>query len=792
MKAHRSFLALLLITSLILLAARGEGFPAAAGPARAPAAEWRVCLAGPPTCDYATVQAAVDAAGPGDTIKLAAGTYTDLVYREGVTQVVYITKSVTLVGGYTTAFAEPPDPAANLTILDAMGGGRVVYITGTIAPALEGLRIAQGDATGLGGGPWPYDGVGGGLYIVSATATISNCDIVSNYGSTAGYGGGGGVYLWWSDSLLAGNDIRANLAGIYPAGLSEGGGVAMSESAATLEGNDIHDNTANDAGYGIGGGIYMECFANPGHPVLHNNVVRANWASGSGGRGSGGGIFAGYGSNPEMINNALTGNTSGGTTNSKGAGLYAEYADFTMTHTTINANAGYDSSGVCADGSHIHMVNSVVTWQAGTAITATSGSAVTLTGVLWFSNGGNVGGPGTISVTGALTGSPNYAVDGYHVLTPSQAIDNGGATAVTDDIDGEARPYGAGPDLGADEWLPCVAVSGVSILGPTSGYTDTTYTFDAIPLPGNATPPFTYTWSPAPAAGQGTAAAEYAWTSAGTYVITATVENCGGSIAGPHTIVITDTPSPCPSPLSGVSIAGPTEGFVGFPLPFAATILPANATTPITYTWSPPPDSGQGTPEAVYSWLTPNTYAVGVDAENCGGSVSDMVMIAIHSQISGTVDPTMGITLVYTDYQGVSTTVEIPAGAVTMTTLLAFVPVFSPTHPVSPGLAFANHNFGLNAYRFGPLPGFTFVEPVTVSIGYSDADARWLDEASLGLYYWDGTAWADAASTCTPASSYARDPVQNTLAIAICHLSDWGMMGVPLPRYDIYLPAVYR
>jgi len=39
----------------------------------APAGELRVCPAGPPTCDYVTVQAAVDAASPGDVIKVATG-----------------------------------------------------------------------------------------------------------------------------------------------------------------------------------------------------------------------------------------------------------------------------------------------------------------------------------------------------------------------------------------------------------------------------------------------------------------------------------------------------------------------------------------------------------------------------------------------------------------------------------------------------------------------------------------------------------------------------------------------
>ena len=787
MRPRHLFLTLIIGLTLIAL-------PALSAPAAAPEAEWRVCPAGPPTCDYAVIQDAVDAAGPYDTIKIAAGTYNTLNNYGGLAQVVYIDSPVILRGGYTTAFTDPPDPAANLTIIDAQGGGRGVLVISTGGGTLEGLQITGGDATGLGGGPLSYDGVGGGIYVFSTTLTISNCEIVANTASTVGYGGGGGVYLWWSDSDLVRNDIHSNIAGVYPAGLSEGGGVAMSESAPILTGNAIYDNFANDAGFGIGGGIYMECFSNPGHPTLNSNTIRNNWASGSGGRGSGGGIFAGYGSNPAMANNALIGNTSGGTADSAGAGLYAEYADFTMAHTTISANSGYDSQGVCADASHIAMTNTIVTFQAGTAITVDVSSAVTVTAVLWFSNGGNVGGAGAISVTGALTGSPSLDVDGYHLVSPSLAIDNGVSTAIGFDIDGQARPNGAGPDLGADEWWSevCTPVSGAAISGPTAGYTDTTYAFIATPLPGGASAPFTYTWAPPPDTGQGTSTASYAWTSAGDHVITATIANCGGSAQATHTIAISDTPPPCPYPLSGVFVTGPSEAFVGFPVPFAAAVVPANATTPITYTWSPPPDSGQGTPAAVYSWLTANTYAVGVSAENCGGSVSDMVMITISSEITGTVEPTVSLTLVYTDPQGVSTTVELPGGAVTETTILIFAPVFSPTHPVSPGLAFANHNFDLSAYRNGLLPGFTFARPITVTISYSDADVQWIDESSLLLYYWDGAGWLDAAATCTPTSTYVRDAGQNLLQIPICHLTQWGMMGVPLPRYDIYLPIVLR
>jgi len=55
---------------------------------------------------YSTIQTAVDAAAPGDEIRIAAGVYTDMSVRPKnditttgvVTQVVYISKTVTIPG----------------------------------------------------------------------------------------------------------------------------------------------------------------------------------------------------------------------------------------------------------------------------------------------------------------------------------------------------------------------------------------------------------------------------------------------------------------------------------------------------------------------------------------------------------------------------------------------------------------------------------------------------------------------------------------------------------------------
>ena len=167
--------------------------------------EYRTCWArvnNTPT-DYTTIQAAVDAAGAGDTVKVT-GYCAGVQARGGVTQTVYISKNITLRGGYTTTNWTTSDPVANPTILDAQGKGRVINVASGITSTLEGLRITGGNANGLGGAPWGWD-AGGGVYAMTATVALSNSQFFSNTAFL-----GGGLALFGGNATVSGNTITSS------------------------------------------------------------------------------------------------------------------------------------------------------------------------------------------------------------------------------------------------------------------------------------------------------------------------------------------------------------------------------------------------------------------------------------------------------------------------------------------------------------------------------------------------------------------------------------------------------
>jgi hypothetical protein len=105
-----------------------------------------------------------------------------------------------------------------------------------------------------------------------------------------------------------------------------------------------------------------------------------------------------------------------------------------------------------------NLTNTVLVSQT-TGIIVGLNNTATLQATLWgdgpWGNGRNWDGAGKI-VTGTLhyTGNPAFLQPfqgDYHIAQASAAIDKGVPAGVTTDLDGQARPRGPAPDLGADE-----------------------------------------------------------------------------------------------------------------------------------------------------------------------------------------------------------------------------------------------------------------------------------------------------------------------------------------------------
>jgi hypothetical protein len=317
-----------------------------------------------------TVQYAIDVADDDDVIKVAAGVYTGVNGYGGLAQVIYLTKTLTVRGGYTITDWTTSDPVANPTTLDAEGQGRVLYITGLISPTIEGVRMTGGDATGWGGGGG-LD-VGGGVFVSEAATTISNCVVYSNTASSSGEGRGGGLYLDHSAATLNDSTIAGNTAstadfgrggGLYlyesdDATLSDnlvegntaskawdgsGGGLFLLYSGATLDGNTILGNVGSTAYTGSGGGLRLSRSA----ATLTGNLVLSNMAS-TVDRGYGGGLGVSV-SPATLTGNIVRGNRASLTDQGYGGGLDIAGSAATLNDNTIGRNIA--STGPSAGGS---------------------------------------------------------------------------------------------------------------------------------------------------------------------------------------------------------------------------------------------------------------------------------------------------------------------------------------------------------------------------------------------------------------------------------------------------------
>ena len=403
---------------------------------------------------YFTIQEAVGVATSGETVRVAEGT----CYEN-----VAITETLTLEGGWDQAFVTRASDPASVTTIDGMGRGRAISITeasGSIAPVIDGFTLTGGDATGLGGSGiiYGYD-VGGGLYSGGADTTVSHCIVRDNVASTSGIGWGGGLGFYWGNATVRDCLIEDNVASTTSSGY--GGGVYFRYDAPTLCDNIIQDNVASMTDQGYGGGVASHSSA----LTMERNNVRRNVANkvntNPSWKAYGGGIFLYGTTDPLLRNNVVADNRLVGS--GDGSGLYLAYTDLRLLHVTLARNTGGNGQGVYAvNGATVGMTNTIVVSHAVGVEASGAGTVIDLAATLW-GTGAWANGDDVLTTCGGVVNTtapelwemPGF-VDAedrdYHINAGSAAVDAGIAAGVLHDIDGDRRPMGTAPDLGADEF----------------------------------------------------------------------------------------------------------------------------------------------------------------------------------------------------------------------------------------------------------------------------------------------------------------------------------------------------
>jgi hypothetical protein len=387
--------------------------------------------------DASAIQQALDAAVNGDLVKIAG-------YCAGVessanvyTQTIYLSKTITLQGGYTTTNWSDSYPITQPTTLDAQNAGRIAYLTDGVSVTISDLQLTNGNATTA-----YYSGHGGAIYSAGADLTLSNCVIFSNTGNSTGMGFGGAVYIDYGRStLIINNLIISNTASADPISASSGsgGGVSTSGSGeplvmisntfmnnlASLSGrgdggavssyvyaaqfisNTFMRNTASYSGTGVGGALEI---GGGSSAVVTGNLFLSNTASYSGTTGLGGAL-ATFSSGGLIQGNVFTGNIGAGAAFARGAGggvWVGAISSFTLTNNLFDGNVASTGSIAWGQGGglYVSQINCTISSNIFDGNTAATGSSSHGDGggLNGYQAGGIISGNLMVNNVGAYTG----------------------------------------------------------------------------------------------------------------------------------------------------------------------------------------------------------------------------------------------------------------------------------------------------------------------------------------------------------------------------------------------------
>ena len=375
---------------------------------------------------YRTIQAAIDAAVPGDTVLVSAGTYNETIdfHAKAIT--------VASVSG------------AASTIINGDGVGVVVTMNANAGetPVLRGFTIRNGG---------PYGTTDGAIDTSGGPALIENNTITANRFCDEGAVTASFSAATIRNNVISGNSQAACSGGVGGAGVSIGG-----DGTVKLLNNVI---TGNTHGTGAGG---VEMFA-AGTPTISGNIIKNNvgWF--------GGGMSLVNDSDAEITNNIIAGNQG-----ALGGGIYVSVPFGARgplaVNNTVAANQANNGLAMYADGfdAQTTFVNNILVGDGTATVVYCDATYDPDPPIIRFNDVYNSGtGPAyggkctdQTGVNGNKSVNPSFvdpAGGDFHIKR-GPAVDAGTNTdAPATDIDGDPRPLdGNGDgiaivDLGADE-----------------------------------------------------------------------------------------------------------------------------------------------------------------------------------------------------------------------------------------------------------------------------------------------------------------------------------------------------
>jgi len=321
---------------------------------------------------YSTIQAGLNAANTGDTVLVAAGTYTENIMWPDVNGIKLISEG-----------------DSSNTIIDGGGISSVIYINRSSATIdtttiIKGFKITNGSNVKLGGGVFcknvgitidesliadnkvvgSGDVDGAGIFAENSIIIIKNSIIRNNIGDPSASSHGGGIRLYRSYFRIENVTFKANSS-------NQGGGAYISQGSGIIKDTIFKNNSSSlggglNASVNIWGGVYSSSLLD-NKLYIDNTSIRDNISDGR----SGGAHFQGDGQitlNNSTIMNNLAGTSGGGlqiesmkmaiiknskihnnatkVTYGKGGGIYMEYSRIVLENSIIANNSSVSGGGI--------------------------------------------------------------------------------------------------------------------------------------------------------------------------------------------------------------------------------------------------------------------------------------------------------------------------------------------------------------------------------------------------------------------------------------------------------------